>query len=77
MIELWSLVQLVRKPSLCGQNLWTVVLEQVQYDPGKDPTILFENLGSSEYIERLREENAFIISKNEDSEAFNARSTRL
>jgi hypothetical protein len=39
--------------------------------------MLFENLGSSEYIERLREENAFIISENEDSEALRARSTRL
>jgi hypothetical protein len=54
-----------------------VVVKQVQHDPEKGPTILFENLGSSEFIERLSEENVFTISKNEDSEALNARSTRL
>lgn len=32
-IELCSLIQLVRKPSLCSQNLWRVVLNEVQFNP--------------------------------------------
>ena len=75
-IELWSLIQFVSKPGLCSQNLWTI-LRQAQQDQEKRFTILFENLGSSEYLERLREENALMTSKNDDSGAFNARSTRL
>ena len=76
-VKLRSLVQMLREFRLCGQYLEST-RDETSWTWGRHMfTMLFEKRGSSGLADRLSAENARMISANDASGAFNAKSTRL
>lgn len=71
--------QLLRQSRLRSEHLQSkiIISEMPALSRRKERTILFENLGSSGFAERLIDENALIVSTKDPSGAESAKSTRL